>query len=320
MKVKIIESESGNTFNIDGTAKGAMGGTELMMAGLKKYVDPALLDKFQIIASRVSELDPNKKAIFWAHDLAMDPAVAKFKDAEFRKQFAQLIFVSNYQFQSYNQLLGVPYQKSLIMRNAIEPIMDIDKPNPKDRINLIYHTTPHRGLELLLPVFEELLKQFPQLHLDVYSSFRLYNWPERDVPYQFLFDKCREHPNITYHGAVANDEIRKALGKAHIFAYPSIWPETSCLAAIEAMSANVVVVCPDLAALCETVGDFGYCYRWDEDPQTHLNRFYATTLAAINNLDSQSTKNLLLNAKGRTDVVFNWEARGKQWTTLLENL
>ena len=41
---------------------------------------------------------------------------------------------------------------------------------------------------------------------------------------------------MTYHGFKPNDVVRKALSEAHIFAYPSIWVETSCISAIEAMS------------------------------------------------------------------------------------
>ena len=44
--------------------------------------------------------------------------------------------------------------KSSVIRNAIENINIHEK--PKDKINLIYHTTPWRGLTHLLKVFKNL--------------------------------------------------------------------------------------------------------------------------------------------------------------------
>jgi glycosyltransferase involved in cell wall biosynthesis len=314
VEIKIVDP-----FKKDGTAINAKGGTELMLEMLNKHVDQQLLGKFQIICSRVRELE-NKKRILWLHDLVGDPEVAHLADETSRNRFDQLVFVSNSQFQSYYQGLGVPYEKSVVLRNAIEPIsQDITKPND-GTIRLIYHTTPHRGLELLIPVFTHLVQEFPNLHLDVYSSFKIYGWDQKDLPYQKLFDECNAHPNITYHGTVSNAEVRQALQKAHIFAYPSIWLETSCISAIEAMSAGCLVVCSDLGALPETVGDFGYTYRWSEDVQTHVNRFYSTLRSAILNIDKPPTLNLLRNSQARANVVYNWELRAREWANLLSSL
>ena len=93
---------------------------------------------------------------------------------------------------------------------------------------------------------------YDNVHLDVFSSFNAYGWAERDEPYQELFDKIEAHPQMTYHGFKPNNIVRNALQKAHIFAYPSIWMETSCIALMEAMSAGLMCVHPNLAALPET--------------------------------------------------------------------
>ena len=73
--------------------------------------------------------------------------------------------------------LGVPYDNCHVMRNAIDPVPTnlIKKPDTKEQIRLIYHTTPHRGLELLVPVFE-FYKEYDNSYLDVFSSFEIYGW------------------------------------------------------------------------------------------------------------------------------------------------
>lgn len=304
---------------ITGTYEKAKGGTEMMYEGILKRLPPILTDKFQIICSRVRDLDANKKKILWLHDDWTDPENEHLKDPESLKRFEKLVFVSNYQFQTYHQAYGIPYNKSIVLRNAINPIV-LDKPKPIDRINLIYHTTPHRGLELLIPVFDALSKKYDNLHLDVFSSFDIYGWPQRNEPYQKLFDFCENHPKITYHGTQPNEIVIEALKKSHIFAFPSIWPETSCIAAIEAMSAECLVVSSDLAALPETTLGNGIHYRYHENPQIHANLFLQILEYSIQRTMKNEFANHLKFSKGMSDMTYNWNSRANQWKQLLENL
>jgi glycosyltransferase involved in cell wall biosynthesis len=222
--------------------------------------------------------------------------------------------------QMYNMILGVPYREAVVIKNGIDPI-EIEDKELDGTVRIIYHTTPHRGLELLVPVFEELAKRYKNIHLDVYSSFSIYGWNERDAPYLGLFERCKNHPQITYHGAVTNEEVREALKKSHIFAYPSIWPETSCLAAIEALSAKNIVVCPNYAALPETTAGFANMYQWHENPNDHAGRFLGVLDATIKEiLDNGFDQGRANFQKSYTDAVYSWEGKAKQWKALLEQL
>lgn len=304
------------------TNKNSKGGTELMAEGLERHVDKELLSKFQIIPSRVRSIDPDKIPILWLHDLPWDPESAKLKDPEYRKQFKKIVFVSHWQQQMYNTVLGVPYSEGIVIKNAITPIQPelINKQDLDGKIRLIYHPTPHRGLEILVPVFNELVKLHPEIHLDVYSSFKLYGWAERDVPYQALFDEIKQHPNMTYHGSVSQDELRAAVGRAHIFAYPSIWQETSCLCAIEAMSAGCLTVTSSLAALPETCANYALMYNYTEDVNAHANMFFRVMHHAINVVKQGQVDNFLRAQKEYFDRNYDWELRKEEWTFLLNSL
>jgi len=306
----------------DGTYNDANGGTELMDRALKKYVNNDLLSNFHIIKSRVRKLDESKQNVLWLHDLWQDPEVQHLKDPQKRQRFDKLVFVSNWQLQTYNLALGVPYSESVVLRNAIEPIEWVGK--PKDKIRLIYHTTPHRGLEILVPVFEKLVEHFgDKIHLDVFSSFEAYGWKERDKPYEQLFEACKKHPQITYHGFQPNEVIREHLQKAHIFAYPSIWQETSCIAAIEALSAGCKIVCPNLAALPETTGGFATMYQFHEDINQHAHRFLNVLGQTIQQYIDASDEAIEVEAKFQknwADPIYDWNIRKSEWTGLLKAL
>ena len=301
--------------------KNARGGTELMQERLYNSLPKELLDQFQIIPSRVRDLDPNKKKILWLHDLPGDPESEHLKDINLRKRFDKIVCVSDWQMQVYNLMSGLPYSESIVIKNAIYPI-DIKTKPFNGTINLIYHTTPHRGLDILVPVFEELANRYSDIHLDVYSSFSIYGWEQRDEPFKQLFDRCKKHPQITYHGAVPNEQIREALKKSHIFAYPSIWPETSCLAAIEAFSAMNLVVCPNYAALTETCANFAMMYPFNENKNAHAVQFAHTLEHAINTIrNNQGQPDAYLEfQKQYFDYFYGWDKRKGEWEALLTSM
>jgi glycosyltransferase involved in cell wall biosynthesis len=316
MKLTIVDSRSGQN-ELD---RNAMGGTELQGKWLAEHVDPALLDNVQIIRSRVRELEPDKKHILWLHDLPWDPESAHLRDPKSLERFDKIVCVSNWQMQMYSAVLGLPYSKCEVLKNAIHPIDSSIINKPLDKIKLIYHPTPHRGLEILVPVFDKLCQEFDNIELDVYSSFKLYGWEERDKQYAELFEQCKNHPHINYHGSQPNEVVRKALAEAHIFAYPSIWMETSCICLMEAMSAECFPIVPNLAALPETGGGFPETYQWDEDKGRHADKFYHVLRDYIIYFKAHQDHGVnpsFAAMKHYADTMYSWNIRSMQWTNFL---
>ena len=310
------------TINENGDVVAARGGTEMMKEGLLERLDPDLASQFNIICSRVRDISDEKKNILWLHDTWDDPEAQHLREAESRSRFAKLVFVSNYQFQTYHLGHGIPYRESVVLKNAITPIDLDEKDKEADVIRLIYHTTPHRGLEILVPVFDHMWNNGyeDKIHLDVFSSFNIYGWPQRDEPYQELFQKCKDHPGITYHGSVENNVVREYLKQAHIFTYPNIWPETSCISVIEAMSAGCAVICPNYAALSETTGNFANMYQWHEDPNSHANIFASILKVLLDKYHDPFHKDKLSMQKIWTDAFYSWDNRIPEWDGLLRGL
>jgi glycosyltransferase involved in cell wall biosynthesis len=298
---------------------GAKGGTEQMFERLMNFLPQEATDEFNIICSRVRSVDPSKKNILWLHDTWDDPESEHLKDPKSLERFKKLVFVSHYQQSTYNLGLGVPYSKGVVLQNAIDPIEDHEKPRGST-INLIYHTTPHRGLELLVPVAEFMTEKGFDYHLDVFSSFKIYGWEQRDEPYKAIFDRCMRNPNITYHGYQPNSVIREALKKAHIYAYPNIWPETSAISVIEAMSAGCQVICPNFAALPETCANFANMYGWNEDHNEHANLFANILFNSMNEHWSDGVQNKLKFQKMYFNNFYSWDYRKEQWRGFLYSL
>lgn len=306
-------------FDLNEISEKSRGGTELLRMELQDRLPVDLVENFQIISSRVRDIDTSKIRVYWLHDLPEDPEASHLKDSNSRDRFQQLVFCSNWQYTRYRDYLGVPHdQKSIVLENGIEVF---DLPNKsKEEIRLIYFSTPQRGLELLIPVFIELSKKYDNIVLDVYSSYSIYGWDEADKRFESLFDVCRNHPKINYHGARPYHELREALTKAHIFAYPSIWMETSCRCLIESMSAGLMCVHPNYGALADTAGGMTMMYQWDQNHKTHANIFYQALDHAINVVNNDDIQKYLTMVKFYADTRFSWNKISEQWKFLLEKL
>lgn len=307
---KIVDSE---------LSRNAMGGTEMMRKRILERIDSALLENVAIHFSRPRELPEDAVNILYCHDLAEDPENVILTEEGWKK-FTKLVFVSAWQRDQYIMRFNIPYSHCMVIPNAVEKRYEAEEKNT-ETIRFIYHTTPHRGLELVYPVIDALSKEYPNIHLDVYSSFAIYGWVNRDEPYVDLFTKIHEHPNMTYHGSVPNDQVLEALDKANIFLYPSIWKETSCIALIEAIKSGCVCIHPNFGALPETASNATIMYDYDEDASRHANLAYAITKSV---LEHQKNDPHFLNRFSRSDrfglVPNDINTFQNLWTKLLREV
>ncbi|CAB4140799.1 Glycosyl transferase, family 1 [uncultured Caudovirales phage] len=295
------------------------GGTEMVKRAIAARMPEGLADDFQVICSRVRNIQEDKIRVYWLHDLPQDPETNHLKDQASRDRFHKLVFCGNWQYNQYLNTLGIPpTEQCAVIDTPIEPIQYKEK--SKDEVRLIYTSTPQRGLALLVPVFTELAKYRKNIHLDVFSSFSIYGWGNADEQYRQLFDICKNHPQITYHGFAPNERVREAQQQAHIFAYPSIWQECNSRALIEAMSAGALCLHPNLAGLSDTCGSLTSMYQFEQDHNVHANKFYHLLDRAISIVHEDDTQNYLRYVKTYADNRFNIVKIAKQWEDMLTAL
>ncbi len=293
-----------------------MSGTNLISDRISKECDQGLLSQVEVLHS-CEEPSQSKKSILVIHSLPDDPDVQKLKDHGWKK-YNKLVFVSHWQQEQFFLYFGIPYSAGTVLYDAIEPLPVHTKPNPeKGKLRLIYNLPVERGLDYLYVVFDELSKQYDQLHLDVYCDL-----DELDNDQLDLKNRLKNHPQISYKSRVSNDKIRKALEKAHIFAYPCVWQETSCLALIEALSAGCYCVHSGLGALKETSLGITQMYSFQDDKQKHIDTFYVELKKAIL-LHNHSYDYVKVNTdtmKAIADYKYDWTIREGQWNKLLEDV
>lgn len=302
--------------NSNGLNPNSNGGTEAQYRKLFDSVDFELLQKFQIIPSRLSvPLDSSKLKILWCQDVAGDPMYDHLKNNGWAK-FNKIVFVSNWQMTLFQAFYQIPASKCVVIPNGIDPIK-VKKKKKDGPLKFFYHPVPRKGLPILGTTFIELAKNHPNVELELYSSFGLYGQKAGDQQYEDLFKALRACPQIKVNEPVSNDKVKEALAKSHIFAYPSMFPETSCISLMEAMSAGCMCILPTFAALPETGAAWPWYYPYTEDNNKHASIFYRYMEEAIRVFWEPEVQDRIASQKSYVDAFYNWQLRKAEWEQTL---
>ena len=298
----------------------ANGGTELFVRELQKRLPENLLNEFQIICDRVTHLDENKYKILFLHN-APEQINNRNELANGRwKRFHKIVFVSYWQMEQYVKEYHIPLSHCRVLSLAIHPQKNIIKdPN---QITLVYFSTPHRGLDILVNVFNQLCDEYSHLRLKVFSSYDIYGQMDiqREYEKSDLYQRLNENPKIDNLGFMSHPELQKEISKAHIFAYPCTWRECGCTSLLEAMSAELLCVHSSFGPLPELSAKWTMMYSFDENKEVHTCIFYHHLKRAIDTLKNEKVQRQLKYQSKYVNYFYNWETRTQEWIDLLKSL
>ncbi len=297
------------------------GGTEILKEQLIAQLPEESLDGINLIGSicHPSLVKEDKINILWQHLSYDQPNVRLMQDRKFVDSIDYFIYVSHWQYNKFREIYKIPEYKSFVIKNATHAFDTVEK-QKDNKIKLLYTSTPWRGLAVLIKSIEILNKTREDFEVDIYSSTKIYGSKfdenEKDK-FEVLFDKCKNTPNVNYLGYADNDSVRAAVQKAHIYAYPSIFEETSCLAVIEAMSAGCHVVTTNYGALPETCGEFATMIEFDSSGQNLIERYAETLNSVIDNYKNNLYKDDLEMQIKYYNKNYSWETRIQEWKNFL---
>ena len=297
------------------------GGSENQMRLLLKYLPDECFKDINLILNNTDQnlLEKDRINILWMQHFVNQEETKNMGSKEYIDKLDYIIFNSNWNFEKYQYQFKIPENKSLVIRNAIENI-DIHE-KPKDKINLIYHTTPWRGLVHLLNVFKKL--NLENVELNICSSTKIYGKKFDDVlgkKYKNLFEECKNTKNVNYLGFINNNKIIDLLKKIHIYSFPSIWPETSCISAIEAMGAGCQIVTTNLGALYETCSPFGTFVSFDRNFDNLEKKYLKVLDDSIKNFWSDQNQKKLKLQYETINNLYSWKIRSIEWKNFFDEI
>ena len=299
----------------------SFGGGDNQLRFLLKYLPDESFKDINLILNSANHdlIEKDKINVLWVHHFVNQKEIQNLSSKDYVDKLDWIVFNSNWNFEKYVYQFKIPESKSIVIRNAIEKI-DFEK-KPKDKISLIYHTTPWRGLVHLLKVFKNL--NLENVELNVCSSTIIYGKKFDDQlgkKYENIFNECKNTKNVNYSGFLENKKIIELLKNMHIFSHPSIWPETSCISAIEAMASGCEVVTTNLGALYETCSPFATFVGFDRNFDNLEKRYSKALLKSIKNYWSNENQNKLKLQSEVINATYSWDVRSVEWKNFFNEI
>ena len=298
-----------------------IGGTELQYRLLYKYVDHKLLNNFQITTS-VPEKYPLSKDqinILWEQNSYDQPNIVPWmKDQSNHSKYDWYVFNSHWSAEKYRMVFKLPPHKCTVIKNAIDVFPGRAVYKQGQKLKLLYTSTPWRGLSVLLGAMQ-LIKN-PLIELDVYSSTQIYGdtfKEKNDDIYKPLYDQAKQLPNVNYKGYVSNQELMKQMYNYHIFAYPNIWEETSCISAIEALACGLHGIVTNYGALFETCSEWPTYVQYDSNYRNLASMFAYAIEGIAEQLHTKGMQDMLTKQQEFYEKFYNWNNRKHEWTNFL---
>jgi glycosyltransferase involved in cell wall biosynthesis len=276
-------------------------------------------------------MNQKTRLILWNQHAPDQPDVQALHQVSERQAYDGFAMVSHWQRALFYQAFGIDPARSMVLRNAIAPAF-INQYSASASISLAkqwppilaYTSTPFRGLDVLLDAFGQIRAAVPGTRLQVFSSMKVYQMNPADDQAQFgrLYQRCRETDGVDYIGPLAQPELARAMRPVAVLAYPNTFPETSCIAVMEAMASGCRVVTSDRGALPETSAGFARLVSVQQDRDAYIRDFVGQTVRVLSECQQRGDEceGLLRRQVDHVNTHCTWDVRAAEWVHWLQNL
>ena len=201
--------------------------------------------------------------VSWMHNHTESESAQPFSDPAIIGRFVRLVFVSEWQAGTFIRKFGLSPGSTAVIANALSPVFagliapDEQILADRDPDLLVYLSAPIRGLRTFESLWPQLLKRRPTLKLAVYGDHTLVQFHGEDQPkIAAMLRRIGALPNVELRPSVGKVPLAAALRHAAMLCYPATYPETACLAAVEAMAAGCLCSVTGIGGLPETTAGF----------------------------------------------------------------
>lgn len=298
--------------------------TWLHYSEYERFIDQNWIDYF--ITSRTSDTLRFPIRAGKIYCMIHDIWLSHVKEILYKERVDKFCVLSEWHKEFVKEHHNIPEEKLWLTQNGIDLTrFDIHglKRNP---YRLVYSSSPDRGLDTLLYLFDFMKKEIPELELHIYYGFD--NWckaatsrgDESALKRIDWFEKEMKKDGVFYHGRVSQKELAKEFLQSSLWAYPSDFEETWCITANEVQAAGIPIIASNYAGLKTTVGDSGILIgngaKGESYSRDYRIKFTEECLSLLKNKEKWQEWSI----KGRANAEkYTWENAAKNWVKLFKS-
>jgi glycosyltransferase involved in cell wall biosynthesis/SAM-dependent methyltransferase len=197
----------------------------------------------------------------------------------------------------------------------------------RDPLQVIYSSNPGRGLYVLQPMWEEITRQVPGIHLAVtYGWEGLKTWSDDPkwqesiaLDEQRVMDWVAKAGNVRITGRLPKKDLYREMLASTLCVYPNDFWETFCLTAQETQAAGVPMVTSALGALNTTLGNNGnVLIHGNAHSEEYTKTFIKATVFLMK--DEERRKYLSDNCLAFFKQQPDWAQVALMWEKLINSL
>lgn len=203
----------------------------------------------------------------WAHDTHLLAYGCDLSDTAILEKWSDRIdgcvCQTQWHADEYARQYPTLQSKIHIINNGIDAALFPSTLSAKVRNRFIYTSRTERGLSRILDLWPDILKMMPDatLVISTYVAFPC-NDDERRIQAR-IAQLNNDAPDkeciecIRHLGQLNPDQLYSEMGAAEYWLYPTDWPETSCITAMEMLMSGVICLYYPVAGLTDTMGGCG---------------------------------------------------------------
>ena len=242
-----------------------------------------------------------------------------FRDKTRHNEYDWYVFNSHWNYEKFRYFFDIPTERSIVIKNGIDKFPKRKIYKKGDPIKLIHHCTPWRGLNVVLRAMQEIKN--PNIIMDIYSSSQVYGdefKKHNDDQFKPLYEQAEKLPNVNYIGYKPNEYILEKMPSYDMFVYPSIFEETSCASALEALASGVHVITNNFGALYETCAEWPVYVNYSTDYESMASATGNAIEVAASYLHEDFIQEHLEEQQKFYKRFYSWQKKGMEWTSFLK--